>query len=90
MSIDLPAGEALAGRRNGVSTGAAFEIEAVLPPGLAGPPAHRHRFESVRKGHPVTAHPSDRQAPAHARCDHVHSARAGARGAAAQGAARPV
>jgi mannose-6-phosphate isomerase-like protein (cupin superfamily) len=45
--IDLPTGEALTVLRTGVSTGgAAFEIEAVLPPGLAGPPAHRHRFES--------------------------------------------
>ena len=47
MSIDrigLPTGEALTVLRKGASTaGAAFEIEAVLPPGLSGPPAHRHR-----------------------------------------------
>ena len=42
--IDLPTGERLTVLRNGATTaGAAFEIEAVLPPGLSGPPAHRHR-----------------------------------------------
>lgn len=50
MSIDhlrLPTGESLTLLRNGASTGgAAFEFEAVLPPGLSGPPAHRHRSGS--------------------------------------------
>jgi quercetin dioxygenase-like cupin family protein len=42
--IQLPTGEALTVLRNGANTaGAAFEIEAVLPPGLHGPPAHWHR-----------------------------------------------
>lgn len=42
--IQLPSGETLTVLRNSASTaGAAFEIEAVLPPGLSGPPAHRHR-----------------------------------------------
>lgn len=45
--IDLPTGERLTVLRDGTSTGGAvFEVEAVLPPGLSGPPAHRHRFES--------------------------------------------
>lgn len=45
--IHLPTGETLTVLRNGATTaGAAFEIEAVLPPGLSGPPAHRHRRES--------------------------------------------
>lgn len=45
--IDLPTGETLAVLRNRASTsGAAFEIEAMLPPGLSGPPAHKHRFGS--------------------------------------------
>ncbi|BBF99586.1 MULTISPECIES: cupin domain-containing protein [Pseudonocardia] len=50
MSLDhltLPTGEALTFLRTGSGTdGAAFEVEAVLPPGLSGPPAHLHRFES--------------------------------------------
>ena len=45
--IDLPTGEVLTVLRNGASTGgAAFEVEAVLPPRLSGPPAHRHRSGS--------------------------------------------
>lgn len=48
MTIDrlrMPTGEILDLLRTCDSTGgAAFEVEAVLPPGLAGPPAHRHRF----------------------------------------------
>ncbi len=47
MSIDriqLPSGETVTVLRNSANTaGAAFEIEALLPPGLSGPPAHRHR-----------------------------------------------
>lgn len=47
MSLDrirLPTGETLTVLRDGANTaGAAFEIEALLPPGLSGPPAHRHR-----------------------------------------------
>ena len=45
--IDLPTGETLTVLRTGASSGGAgFEFEAVLPPGLTGPPAHRHRLES--------------------------------------------
>lgn len=45
--IRLPTGESLTVLRDGRGTaGAAFEIEAVLPPRLSGPPAHRHRGES--------------------------------------------
>lgn len=45
--IDLPTGEALTVLRNRASTaGSVFEFEAVLPPGLSGPPTHRHRFGS--------------------------------------------
>lgn len=50
MTVDrirLPTGEDLVVLRNGASTaGAAFEVEAILPAGLSGPPAHRHRFRS--------------------------------------------
>lgn len=42
--IHLPSGERLEVLRNAASTaGAAFEFDAVIPPGVAGPPAHRHR-----------------------------------------------
>jgi quercetin dioxygenase-like cupin family protein len=45
--LHLPTGEVVtvlaSGRENG---GAAFEVDATLPPGLAGPPRHRHRFQT--------------------------------------------
>jgi quercetin dioxygenase-like cupin family protein len=45
--LHLPTGETItvlaSGRGNG---GAAFEVEALLPPGLAGPPRHRHRVQT--------------------------------------------
>ena len=50
MTLDrlrLPTGELITILRNGTSTdGAAFEVEAVLPACLTGPPAHRHRVGS--------------------------------------------
>ncbi len=45
--LRLPTGEQItihaSGRDNG---GSAFEVEAVLPPGLKGPPRHRHRAQT--------------------------------------------
>ncbi|MGY1644418.1 cupin domain-containing protein [Geodermatophilus sp. SYSU D00703] len=45
--LHLPTGETIrilaSGRDNG---GAALEVEALLPPGLAGPPRHRHRTQA--------------------------------------------
>jgi mannose-6-phosphate isomerase-like protein (cupin superfamily) len=44
--LHMPSGEVIdivrSGRDNG---GAAFEVEALLPPRLSGPPPHRHRRE---------------------------------------------
>ncbi|MFD1524269.1 cupin domain-containing protein [Pseudonocardia yunnanensis] len=44
--LQMPTGEVIdivrSGRDNG---GAAFEVEALLPPRLSGPPPHRHRRE---------------------------------------------
>ncbi len=45
--LRMPTGETLTLSRTGADTGGAvFEFEAVLPPGLSGPPPHRHRFET--------------------------------------------
>jgi len=45
-ALRLPTGEELRFLRTGEETaGAVFEVEAVLPPGLSGPPAHWHRVE---------------------------------------------
>ena len=45
--LHLPTGETIrilaTGRGNG---GAALEVDALLPPGLAGPPRHRHRTQT--------------------------------------------
>ncbi|MGY1822948.1 cupin domain-containing protein [Geodermatophilus sp. SYSU D00079] len=45
--LHLPTGETIrvlaSGRDNG---GAALEVDALLPPGLAGPPRHRHRTQT--------------------------------------------
>lgn len=45
--LHLPTGETItitaSGRDNG---GAVFEVEAFLPPGLSGPPRHRHRWQT--------------------------------------------
>jgi quercetin dioxygenase-like cupin family protein len=51
VSVDrvlrLPTGEVVTVLRTGAdSAGALFEVEAVLPPGLGGPPPHRHRRET--------------------------------------------
>lgn len=53
--LHLPTGEEVtilaSGRDNG---GAVFEVDAMLPPGLTGPPRHRHRGQietfTVREG----------------------------------------
>ncbi|MGY1706547.1 cupin domain-containing protein [Geodermatophilus sp. SYSU D00697] len=53
--LHLPTGETIrvlaSGQDNG---GAALEVDALLPPGLAGPPRHRHRTQTetftVREG----------------------------------------
>lgn len=45
--LHLPTGETLTIRATGGDTGGArFEFDAVLPPGLSGPPPHRHRAEA--------------------------------------------
>ena len=45
--LRLPTGEVVTILRSGNDTGGAtFEIEAVLPPRLSGPPLHRHRVET--------------------------------------------
>lgn len=42
--IDLPTGEVITVLRDAAGTGGtAFEFEAVIPPGVSGPPPHRHR-----------------------------------------------
>lgn len=43
-TLHLPTGEVLTIIRSGTETGGSvFEVEAILPPRLTGPPAHRHR-----------------------------------------------
>ena len=45
--LHLPTGETVTILASGRDTGgAAFDVEAVLPPGLAGPPRHRHRAQT--------------------------------------------
>lgn len=45
--LRLPTGETItvvaSGRENG---GRVFEVDALLPPGLSGPPRHRHRLQT--------------------------------------------
>ncbi|PVZ11728.1 cupin domain-containing protein [Actinomycetospora cinnamomea] len=44
--LHLPTGETVTILRSGRDGGGTFEIEGVLPPGLAGPPRHRHRTQT--------------------------------------------
>ncbi len=45
--LRLPTGEQITVLASGAGTGgAAFEMEALLPPRLSGPPRHRHRYET--------------------------------------------
>lgn len=46
-TLQMPTGEVMTILRSGSDTaGDVFEVEALLPPGLAGPPPHRHRVET--------------------------------------------
>ncbi|GAA4698441.1 hypothetical protein GCM10023215_41030 [Pseudonocardia yuanmonensis] len=45
--LRLPTGEAVTIRASGRDTaGALFEVDALLPPGLGGPPRHRHLVQT--------------------------------------------
>jgi quercetin dioxygenase-like cupin family protein len=45
--LRLPTGEQITALASGVDNGGtAFEVEALLPPHLSGPPRHRHRYET--------------------------------------------
>ena len=45
--LHLPTGEQITVLASGADNGGtAFEVEAVLPPRLSGPPRHRHRYET--------------------------------------------
>jgi mannose-6-phosphate isomerase-like protein (cupin superfamily) len=46
-TLRLPGGEVVTIRASGADTGGAvFAVDAILPPGLTGPPRHRHRAQT--------------------------------------------